>query len=70
LLARENTGQVRAFVERHGDFRVVPFDEVWRTALASEPPLSADGSTETLLLTPASHGTDGFFIAVLERSAA
>ncbi|MGD9801813.1 MAG: RsmB/NOP family class I SAM-dependent RNA methyltransferase [Hyphomicrobiaceae bacterium] len=70
LLARENTDQVRAFIERHTDFKVVPYAETWKAALESEPPVSADGSTETLLLTPASHGTDGFFIAVLERSAA
>lgn len=69
LLARENTGQVRAFIERHTDFRVVPYGEAWRAALNTEPPASADGSGETLLLTPASHGTDGFFIAVMERSA-
>ncbi|MGE0769398.1 MAG: RsmB/NOP family class I SAM-dependent RNA methyltransferase [Hyphomicrobiaceae bacterium] len=68
LLARENAGQVRAFVERHKGFRVVPYGEVWRKALDTEPPASADGSDETLLLTPASHGTDGFFVAVLERS--
>jgi 16S rRNA (cytosine967-C5)-methyltransferase len=68
LLARENTEQVRAFLERHTEFRIVPYGEAWRAALETEPPASADGSSETLLLTPASHGTDGFFIAVLERS--
>ena len=30
-------------------------------------PASAAGSDETLLMTPLSHGTDGFFVAVLER---
>jgi 16S rRNA (cytosine967-C5)-methyltransferase len=69
LLARENTGQVRAFLERHNGFRILPYGEVWRSALNTEPPTSANGSDETLLLTPARHGTDGFFIAVLERSA-
>jgi len=69
LLARENTAQVRAFIERHPAFRVVPYGDAWRAALGDTPPDSADGSRETLLLTPASHGTDGFFIAVLERAA-
>jgi 16S rRNA (cytosine967-C5)-methyltransferase len=33
------------------------------------PPVpSADGSAETLQMTPRSHGTDGFFVAVLERA--
>lgn len=70
LLRRENTAQVRAFVERHKDFRVIPYGEVWRNTLKGEPPNSADGSTDTLLLTPASHGTDGFFIAIMERASA
>ena len=35
---------------------------------ASPAPASADGSAETLQMTPLSHGTDGFFVAVLERS--
>jgi 16S rRNA (cytosine967-C5)-methyltransferase len=30
---------------------------------------SADGSAETLLMTPRRHGTDGFFVAVMQRSA-
>ena len=36
-------------------------------ASAASAPSSADGSDATLLLTPARHGTDGFFIAVLRR---
>jgi 16S rRNA (cytosine967-C5)-methyltransferase len=69
LLAPENTGQIAAFVSRHPTFRVVPYGEVWRATLKNEPPQSADGSAETLLLTPHSHGTDGFFIAIVERAA-
>jgi 16S rRNA (cytosine967-C5)-methyltransferase len=67
VLPAENTEQVAAFLGRHGHFRTVPYAEAWAAALESPAPASADGSTETLLLTPASPGTDGFFIAVLER---
>lgn len=67
VLGPENTGQVSAFVARHPEFRMVPYGEIWRGALGTEPPASADDSTDTLLLTPLSHGTDGFFVAVLER---
>jgi 16S rRNA (cytosine967-C5)-methyltransferase len=70
VLAAENTGQVAAFLARHGDFRVVPYVEAWTAALKSPTPASADGSAETLLLTPESHGTDGFFIAILGRRPA
>jgi 16S rRNA (cytosine967-C5)-methyltransferase len=67
VLPQENADQVAAFLARHGDFSLVPYANVWRAALASEPPPSADGSDETLLLTPARHDTDGFFIAVLVK---
>lgn len=70
LLPAENTGQVAAFLARHADFRVVPTAEVWQAAFLNKAPESADGSRETLLLTPARHETDGFFIAVLARNAA
>ncbi len=69
VLAEENGGQIEAFLKRHAGFRVLPFAEVWRETIGGEPPASADGRDDTLLLTPASHGTDGFFVAVLEREA-
>jgi 16S rRNA (cytosine967-C5)-methyltransferase len=70
VLPEENVDQVAAFLARHPDFAVVPYAEVWRAAIASEPPPSADGSDQTLLLTPARHDTDGFFIAVMARRTA
>jgi 16S rRNA (cytosine967-C5)-methyltransferase len=38
-----------------------------RAGLSAAPPQSADGSAETLLMTPRSFGTDGFYVAVLQR---
>jgi len=70
LLPQENGDQVAAFLTTHPGFRIVPYAEVWHEALPGDAPASADGSNETLLLTPASHGTDGFFIAVMERTMA
>jgi 16S rRNA (cytosine967-C5)-methyltransferase len=67
VLPEENGDQIAAFLRRHPGFSVVPYTDVWRAAIASEPPPSADGSDETLLLTPARHDTDGFFIAVLVK---
>jgi 16S rRNA (cytosine967-C5)-methyltransferase len=73
LLALENTEQVAAFLAAHSDFAIVPTAEAWASAspgvLAAKPPVSADGATDTLLLTPHSHGTDGFFVAVMQRKA-
>ena len=69
VLPEENVDQVAAFLAANPDFSVLPYAEAWRAALPGEPPTSADGSTDTLALTPASHGTDGFFIAILVRKA-
>jgi 16S rRNA (cytosine967-C5)-methyltransferase len=46
---------------------LLPALEVWSASMAEALPPSADGRGDSLLLTPASHGTDGFFVAVLER---
>ncbi|MFA5956473.1 RsmB/NOP family class I SAM-dependent RNA methyltransferase [Hyphomicrobium sp.] len=69
LLPDENTGQIARFLEENAEFHSVPTAEVWRAAFGSEPPPSADGREDSLLLTPHRHGTDGFFIAVLGRKA-
>jgi 16S rRNA (cytosine967-C5)-methyltransferase len=69
VLPQENTDQVAAFLSRHADFKIVPWRELWSEAIPVAAPDAADGSDETLLMTPLSHGTDGFFIAVLEREA-
>jgi 16S rRNA (cytosine967-C5)-methyltransferase len=68
LLPEENTDQVAAFITANPEFSVTPFADAWRANLATEPPLSADGRTDSLVLTPRDHGTDGFFIAVLHRA--
>jgi len=62
VLEDENEGQVAAFLQRHPDFAIVPLAQVW--PFESAPPSSGD----FLSLTPARHGTDGFFTAVLERA--
>jgi 16S rRNA (cytosine967-C5)-methyltransferase len=69
VLAPENRDQVDAFLARQPEFRLVPWRELWAAALAAPPRPSADGSEENLLMTPLSHGTDGFYVAVLERAS-
>lgn len=66
LLPEEDELQVERFLANHPAFRAIPLDEAWPTAgLAGAPPTDA----MHLLLSPAAHGTDGFFCAVLERQA-
>jgi 16S rRNA (cytosine967-C5)-methyltransferase len=66
LLPAENERQINAFLEAHRDFALVPVGQVWRDAFGK--PWTEPG--DMLQLTPARHGTDGFFVAVLTRVAA
>jgi 16S rRNA (cytosine967-C5)-methyltransferase len=70
VLPEENADQVASFLSRHGDFELVPYTQAWAARFGGEPPRSADGRRDSLQLTPACHGTDGFFIALLRRRAA
>lgn len=63
LLPQENEAQVSAFLARHPAFTLVPLPSAW--PLEAPPPVDGD----VLSLTPARHGTDGFFAAVMERTA-
>jgi len=45
----------------------VPWRQLWERTLSTPPLGSADRSEETLLMTPLSHGTDGFFVALMAR---
>ena len=68
VLPEENDDQVAWFLANHPGFATVPWREAWAAGVGGDTPASADGSDATLLLTPARHGTDGFFIAVLRRA--
>jgi len=67
VLPEENGDQVAWFLANHASFATLPWREAWVAGVGGDPPVSADGSDAALLLTPARHGTDGFFIAVLRR---
>lgn len=66
LLPEEDELQVKRLLEARPEFRVVPLDQAWaEAALPGTPPCPGP----FLLLSPAVHGTDGFFCAILERPA-
>jgi 16S rRNA (cytosine967-C5)-methyltransferase len=69
LLPAENTEQIATFLSENSGYALIPYGDVWRDVLPGTPPASADGRTDTLLLTPARHSTDGFFVAILARNA-
>lgn len=64
LLREENEDQVERFLAAHPEWRVLPVAEIWPEAVGGTAP-ETDGPY--LRLTPARHGTDGFFVAILER---
>lgn len=68
VLPEENTEQVAAFRQGHPEMQIVPYKEQWRHTIGGTVPDSADGSHETLVLTPARHDTDGFFVAVMRKA--
>jgi 16S rRNA (cytosine967-C5)-methyltransferase len=67
LLPEENADRIDTFLRDNAGFERLAYGETWRRLLKGEPPPSADGDTQTLLLTPLDHKTDGFFIATLKR---
>ncbi|GAB6054185.1 RsmB/NOP family class I SAM-dependent RNA methyltransferase [Magnetospira thiophila] len=64
LLGEENEQQVSRFLDDHSGFHPIPVAEVWRDVLDGPCPTESP----YLQLTPADHGTDGFFCAILERT--
>jgi 16S rRNA (cytosine967-C5)-methyltransferase len=65
FLREENEAQIERFLAAAPDFTLVPVAEAWRATVGGKVPASGD----MLRLTPAKHGTDGFFVAICERRA-
>jgi 16S rRNA (cytosine967-C5)-methyltransferase len=63
LLPEENAERVNAFLERHTNFKALPIAHVWSAVFSTPCPVLDTFMT----LTPHSTGTDGFFVAVMER---
>jgi len=63
LLHEENEAQAEAFLAAEPGFSFVPVAEIWDEAIGGAAP----GGERYLRLTPARHGTDGFFVAIFER---
>jgi 16S rRNA (cytosine967-C5)-methyltransferase len=66
ILPDENQGQIDVFLAENKDYTLLPIPQVWAEALGTPCPTTAD----TLQLSPHTTGTDGFFVAVLQRSGA
>jgi 16S rRNA (cytosine967-C5)-methyltransferase len=64
LLPEEDEAQIEAFLGRHPDFAPFPLADAWAEAGGTGAP-PAEGPY--LVTSPARHGTDGFFAAILQR---
>jgi 16S rRNA (cytosine967-C5)-methyltransferase len=64
LILRENDDRVAAFLKANGNFAAVDAREVWQKVTDRPWPCGAE---TVLRLSPARHGTDGFFAAILRR---
>jgi len=65
LIRRENDDRLAAFLHAHADFTQMDATAIWSEV--ADRPWPA-GAETVLRLSPAQHGTDGFFAAVLQRS--
>ena len=63
LLREEDEVQAEAFLAADTDFSLLPMARVWGETIGGRSP----GGGDYLRLTPARHGTDGFFVAIFER---
>jgi len=66
IFAAENARRIEAFLNENPAFAAADHDALWRARFGD---VSARVSPAGIVLTPAATGTDGFFVAVLERSA-
>jgi 16S rRNA (cytosine967-C5)-methyltransferase len=65
LLREEDEAQAEAFLAAEPGFSLLPVARAWAEAIGGASP----GGEQYLRLTPAQHGTDGFFVAIFERHA-
>jgi 16S rRNA (cytosine967-C5)-methyltransferase len=65
LLRRENDDRVARFLAAHPEFEQIDARDVWRETTDRPWPCEGEG---VLRLSPAKHGTDGFFAAILHRA--
>jgi 16S rRNA (cytosine967-C5)-methyltransferase len=63
LLREEDEAQAEAFLAAETNFSLLPMARVWDETIGGASP----GGEDYLRLTPARHGTDGFFVAIFER---
>ena len=67
LLPEEGEDRMAAFLERHPEYTPAAYKAAW-PATEGQPPKTLSLWPDYLVLSPATHQTDGFFVAVLQRA--
>lgn len=65
VFAEENTRQIENFCRKHKNFNLIDLSKAWRSKIDAVFPFSQKNMLE---FNPLSTGTDGFFLAVLEKA--
>ena len=68
VLAEENEQQLLSFAETNPEYEIVSVGEVWQELYGFDKPQPWSADLNSVTLTPASTGTDGFFVSVLCRA--
>lgn len=68
VLSAENEQQLLTFAETNPDYEIVSVGEVWQELYGFDKPQPWSADLNSVTLTPASTGTDGFFVSVLWRA--
>jgi 16S rRNA (cytosine967-C5)-methyltransferase len=65
----ENDGQISDFLNSNSTFKLINYQTQWKYDENNIPKNAKSHNEDTLLLSPMTHNTDGFFVAILERLA-
>jgi len=65
----ENDGQISDFLSSNSTFKLINYQTQWKYDENNIPKNAKSHNEDTLLLSPMTHNTDGFFVAILERLA-
>lgn len=69
LLPEENEAVIEHFVDEYStDWKLKDYRQIWSKVLTGEPPETTSSNRLCMQFVPHLHRTDGFFVAVLEKS--
>jgi len=67
VLPEENEAVISKFLASSNGWQILNYQDVWQDAIGTDIPASDAMIEGTLQLSPHNHGTDGFFVTILER---